>query len=86
MWRTGLKEVVALWNSGVSSEVAYLIGETSLLTSSGQGQPLSMLKSSWLLIVKDLANQDLVSIGCLELELTAFKKWILFSEVMERNL
>ena len=39
-----------------------------------------------LLIVKDLANQDLLSIGCLELELTAFKKWILFSEVMERNL
>lgn len=27
MWRTGLKKVVTLWNSGVSSEVAYLIGD-----------------------------------------------------------
>lgn len=34
------------------SEVAYVTGETSLLTSSVQGQPLSILRSCFL-IMKD---------------------------------
>lgn len=86
MWRTELKEVVTLWNSGVSNEVAYLIGDTSLLTSIWS-RPASEHAEIFLPFnCERFGKPGSVLHSCLELELTTFKKWMLFSEVIERNL
>lgn len=67
------------------SEVAYLVGEISLLSDLFKASPAPELAlRPCFLIVKDFGRPE--SPDRVELELTTFKKWILFPEVMGRTL
>lgn len=82
----GLRKCLTLPNSEVPSEVAYLIEETSHLICA---RPVPVFEHAEILLFdyeRFWQTRICSRQSCLELELITFKRWVLFSMVMERDL